>query len=238
MKLLKLVIPIILFLLVSVLEAGAAQSTEDVTASDELKKEAKQRVLGKESTSVAVEPEYLIGHGDILRIRVYGEGSMSVSATSPSESQGSYSRSDDPGITVRIDGRISLKHIGDVEAVDMTLTQLADYLKILYATVFDDPILTVVLEKSNSQRYTVMGKVLKPGIYPIDAPINLVQVVARCAGFTEWANQELTVVRKDGNKSSSLFDGNTLKFDYGSFIRGRRLEKNITIKSGDIIIAH
>jgi polysaccharide export outer membrane protein len=104
------------------------------------------------------------------------------------------------GVPVRMDGRVSLLHIGDVEAVGFTLTQLADYLKVLFATVYDDPVVTVVLEQSNSRRYTVMGKVANPGIFYLDYPINLVQVVARCGGFTEWANLELTVVREGAGK--------------------------------------
>ncbi len=228
---------IVLFLSVPVF---AAQSTKDITASDALKEEAKTNILGKVSASKSVDDEYIIGHGDFLEVQVYGEGSMAVSAPSPAPGTevGDGLRGGSTGVQVRIDGRVSLKHIGDVEAVGMTLTQLADYLKILYATVYDDPIVTVVLNKSNSQRYTVMGKVAQPGIFYLDFPINLVQVIARSGGFTEWANSEMTVVRKDGSKDSPLFKGNTLRFDYDDFLSGRKLEQNILIKSGDIIIVH
>jgi polysaccharide export outer membrane protein len=220
--------------------AIAAQSTKDVTASDDLKRQAKTNILGKNAAEAPVDQEYIIGNGDFLEVQVYGEGSMAVSAPSPTNDSGEGDgvRGGTSGVQVRIDGRVSLKHIGDVEAVGMTLTQLADYLKILYATVYDNPIVTVVLNKSNSQRYTVMGKVANPGIYYLDYPINLVQIIARSGGFTEWANSELTVVRENGAKNSTLFNGNTLRFDYDDFLGGRKLERNILIKSGDIIIVH
>ena len=183
--------------------------------------------------------EYVIGHGDVLSVQVYGEGDMSVEAP---PKQGDLKPGDGPrsgvgGVIVRDDGEISLKHIGDVEAVGFTLTQLADYLKVIYATVYDDPIVTVVLGQSNSQRYTVMGKVAKPGIFYLDYPINLVQVIARCGGFNEWANSEITVVRKNAG-DNELFKSNTLKFDYDDFLAGKELEKNIFLKSGDIVIVH
>ncbi|SHO46111.1 polysaccharide biosynthesis/export family protein [Desulfopila aestuarii] len=217
----------------------AAQSTKDISASDDLKIQAKKTVLGGSGVVKPQDPEYVIGHGDFLEVQVYGEGSMAVSAPTTTPDEGSSGAdAAGTGIQVRIDGRVSLKHIGDVEVVDMTLTQMADYLKLLYATVYDDPIVTVVLKKSNSKLYTVMGKVVNPGIYNIDQPINLVQVIARSGGFTEWANSELTVVRENGSKSSPMFSGNTLKFDYDDFLDGRNLEKNIVIKSGDIIIVH
>ena len=221
--------------------AGAAQSTKDVTASDDLKAKAKQSVLGESAVSPLQDPEYVVGHGDLLEVQVYGEGSMAVSAPVSSPTDFSFNSADTSAgtaIPVRIDGRISLKHIGDVEVVGMTLTQMADYLKILYATVYDDPVITVVLKKSFSKLYTVMGKVANPGVYNIEQPINLVQVIARAGGFTEWANSELTVVRENGSKGSKMFSGNTLKFDYDDFLAGRDLEKNIVIKSGDIIIVH
>lgn len=229
-----------LMLLFFSLPVYAAQSTKDVTASDDMKNQAKMTVLGNEGKVQPQDPEYIIGHGDFLEVQVYGEGSMAVSAPAPftDEDAGGGAGGGGNSIQVRIDGRVSLKHVGDVEVVGMTLTQMADYLKILYATVYDDPIVTVVLSKSNSKRYTVMGKVVNPGIYLIDNPMNLVQVIARCGGFTEWANSELTVVRENGSKDSSLFKGNTLGFDYDDFLAGRNLEKNILIKSGDIIIVH
>lgn len=230
----------VLMLVLFSLPVSAAQSTKDVTASDELKSQAKNSVLGSAAAGQVQDPEYIIGHGDLLDVQVYGEGSMAVAAPAPSTDDvvSGGSTSGGSGVQVRIDGRVSLKHIGDVEVIGMTLPQMADYLKILYATVYDDPIVTVVLNKSNSKLYTVMGKVANPGVYNIDQPVNLVQVIARCGGFTEWANSELTVVRENGGKATPLFNGNTLKFDYDDFLVGRNLEKNILIKSGDIIIVH
>jgi len=220
----------------------AAQSTKDITASDEMKSEARSKVFGGSGSAEQTQnPEYIVGYGDILEVQVYGEGSMAVSAP-PAYADGYGSEAANEtagtGIQVRVDGRVSLKHIGDVEVVGMTLTQMADYLKILYGTVYDDPIVTVVLKKSNSQTYTVMGKVVNPGVYNFDQPINVVQAIARSGGFTEWANSELTVVRNNASKDTKLFDGNTLQFDYDDFLKGRDLERNIIIRSGDIIIVH
>lgn len=215
-----------------------AQSTADVPVTKELREKALKSILGKTKNLPKVEKEYVIGHGDYLRVQVYGEGDMAAADISV----GGEPRSADAprqgrGVKVQLDGRISLKHIGDVEAVGLTLTQLADYLKILFATVFDDPVVTVVLEQSNSQRYTVMGKVANPGIFFIDYPITLVQVIARCGGFTEWANLEVTVVRK-GAENNKLFKKNIMKFDYDDFLEGKNVERNIFIKSGDYIIVH
>lgn len=219
--------------------ALAAQSSADVPVTQELMDKARQDILAKAKTDGKGADEYVIGHGDVLSVQVYGEGDMSVEspAGARGEEAGDGLRAGVGGVKVRIDGKISLKHVGDVDAIGFTVTQLADYLKVIFATVYDDPVVTVVLGQSNSQRYTVMGKVAQPGIFYLDYPINLVQMVARCGGFNEWANSELTVVRKNAGENK-LFKGNTLQFDYDEFLEGKKLDNNILIKTGDIIIVH
>ena len=220
----------------------AAQSTADVPITGELRTAAREKVLGK-GVAVSSEEQYVIGHGDVLSIQVYGEGEMSAALPAATSATNKGQQAEDslrtsPGVQVRIDGRISLKHIGDVDAVGFTLTQLADYLKELYSSVFSDPNITVVLVQSNSQRYTVMGKVAKPGVYFLDYPINIVQTVARCGGFSEWAKSKVTLVRKEPKKDRKHFKGNTLSFDYGDFLDGTDLEKNVFIEPGDILIVN
>jgi polysaccharide biosynthesis/export protein len=181
--------------------------------------------------------EYVIGIGDLLSVSIFGEGDMSaVSTAAGTPAAGGNATGH---VEVRSDGQISLKHIGDVKASGMTLTQLADYLKKLYAPLFDDPTVTTVLIKSNSRKYSVMGKVLKPGVFPLDFQISLVDAIARCEGFNEWANREVTVIRKDVHeRDKDMFKKNTLEFDYSDFLKGKDLQKNIYVQANDIIVAH
>ena len=238
----------VLIVLFALCQAGwvlAAQSTADVVADSAMKEKLRQEIVGTELQYPGEEEEYVIGYGDILSVSVYGEGDMAASlarAAGRGEGEGAGGdalRRPGTGVEVRIDGRISLQHIGDVNVVGMTLTQLADYLKKLYSTVFTDPIVTVTLVQSNSRRYTVMGQVANPGIFFLDYPITLVQAVARSGGFTEWANHEITVVRQgDGLHKGEGQQKKKLEFDYDDFLKGKDLDKNIYIHSGDIVIVH
>ena len=221
-----------------------AQSTADVPATEELKAKARADILAGAQVGGS-DTDYRIGVGDILGISVYGEGDMAVAPVqgmaredgAGAAKEGGSTGQGGSGVQVRIDGKVSLRHIGDVEAAGLTLTQLADYLKIIYATVFDDPVVTTVLVQSNSQRYTVMGKVTTPGVFQLDYPVTIVQAIARSGGFTEWANSKITLVRKDGPKDK-LFEGNTFKFDYDRFMKGKNLERNIMVQPGDTLIVH
>ena len=234
-------IPLFSLLLYSTL-SFAAQSTFDVPASNELKQSARAEILGRAGEPLESAEEYIIGTGDVLSVSVYGEGDMapsSASAVPRPDATSDAPRGAGTGVVVMMDGRISLQHIGDVQVTGMTLTQLADYLKKLYATIYDDPIITTTLVQSNSLRYTVMGNVAQPGIFYLDYPITIVQTIARSGGFTEWANKEITVVRQELKETDkALFQKNKLEFDYDDFVSGKDLVKNIFIRSGDTIIVH
>jgi polysaccharide export outer membrane protein len=222
----------------------AAQSTADATADAALKEKLRKQIIG---SSVPMDQEYVVGYRDILHISVYGEGSMSVGGGIEAEaptampagtaSAVDFIRGRGAGIEVRMDGRISLRNIGDVAVVGMTLTQIADYLKQLYSTIYSDPDITATLVQSNSMQYTVMGQVIAPGLYHLDFPLTIVRAVARAGGFTEWANSSITVIRPNpagGNTDK----GKTYQFDFDDFLKGNRLENNILIKSGDVIVVH
>ena len=229
--------------------AMAAQSTADAVTDDKQKEELRREIIGGDAFP-GEEQEYVIGYGDILGISVYGEGDMAAAPTpavrppQPGEQQqapgAEAPRNTGNGAVVRTDGRVSLLHVGDVNVVGMTLTQLADYLKKLYSTVYSKPMVTAVLVQSNSRRYTVMGQVAHPGVFYLDFPINIIQTIARSGGFTEWANHDITVVRAgDGVKTAAGESGkNTIEFDYDDIVKGKSLEKNIFIQSGDIVIVH
>lgn len=237
----------VLLMTVMVRLSFAAQSSADAVADDTMKEQLRTELIGK-NVFPGEEKEYVIGYGDVLGISVYGEGDMTVTPAAsgrpgPAEQSatgGETPRSAGGGAVVRMDGRISLLHVGDVNVVGMTLTQVADYLKKLYATVYSNPIISAVLIQSNSRRYTVMGQVAHPGVFQLDYPINIVQSIARSGGFTEWSNHNITVVRAgDGLKTSAGEGGkNTIEFDYDDIMKGKSMDKNIYIQSGDIIIVH
>ena len=224
-----------------------AQSTADVALSAERKNALLKETVGARAERIQHQEEYIIGHGDVLTVSIYEEGDMS--ATSPaamgrqaqsSESpRADASRVAEAGTRVMMDGRISLREIGDIEVVGLTLAELAKYLKKLYATIYADPIVTTTLVQSNSLRYTVMGNVTAPGVFALDYPLNVVQVVAKAGGFSQWANKELTIVRKNLlDEDKKIFKDNTLLFEYEQFIKGKSLDKNIIIRSGDIVIVN
>ena len=218
----------------------AAQSTADVSVSAKMKDSVLKEILSSRVEQNSPEKEYIIGHGDVLTVNIAEEGDMAASSVpgiSRQDKTNDAPRLANTGTTVMMDGKISLRDIGDVYAVGLTLTELADYLKKLYAVIYDNPTITTTLVQSNSLRYTVMGNVTQPGIFFLDYPMTIVQAVARAGGFSEWASKDITVVRAQMKEEDKAhFDGNTMKLNYDKFVSGKELESNILIRSGDIII--
>ena len=69
--------------------------------------------------------------------------------------------------------------------------------------------------------------------------MSLVEAIARCEGFNEWSNRQITVIRKDVHEQDKdLFKNHTLDFDYNDFLKGKNVERNIDVQSGDVIVVH
>lgn len=231
----------------------AAESSGEGTISNETKEKYRQEILGKKGP-VPSDKEYIIGYRDILYVEVYGEGSMAVGPGNPAATtvavEGAAPGAQDGirgrgnGAEVGMDGRVSLRHIGDVYAVGMTLTQFADYLKKLYSTVFDEPNVITTLIQSNSRQYTMMGQVRNPGLFHLDYPTVVVKALAKAGGLTEWANSKITIIRQGNDlvlekgKENISKKVEKFEFDYDDFLQGRDIEKNIEIEPGDVVVAH
>jgi polysaccharide export outer membrane protein len=242
---------ILWFCLVAV--SWAAESSGEGTISNETKEKYRQEVLGKKGATPS-DKEYVIGYRDILYIEVYGEGSMAVgpgnpaattaAADNPASTAPDGIRGRGNGAEVGMDGRVSLRHIGDVYAVGMTLTQFADYLKKLYSTVYDEPNVIATLLQSNSRQYTIMGQVRTPGLFHLDYPTVVVKALAKAGGLTEWANSKITIIRQGNDlvlekgQEHSKKKAEKFEFDYDDYLQGKDIEKNIEIEPGDVVVAH
>ena len=160
-----------------------------------------------------VKPDYLIGIGDIIEIQVWHEPDLSRT------------------LTVRLDGRISLPLVGDVDVAGKSTSEIDAYLEKKLAELVTEPAVSVILVESRSQRYYVVGQVAQPGEFPIDSPLTLLQVIARSGGFQEWAKRDqIKVFRREAGKEKML------EFDYDDFVKGRNLKQNILIAPGDTVI--
>jgi polysaccharide export outer membrane protein len=157
-----------------------------------------------------VDPKtYVIGAEDNLMIEVWKEPDLSRA------------------VLVRLDGKISLPLLGEVQAGGLTPETLAGNLATAWSKYVTAPNVMVSVSAVNSKKYFVIGQVARPGSYPLVVPTTILQALSIAGGFQDYANRKnITILR--GSKRS--------RFNYQDFIRGGNESQNILLESGDQII--
>jgi polysaccharide export outer membrane protein len=175
-----------------------------------------QDTLQKIQSKAAVAADsdsYIIGPEDVLYIYVWKEENLSRS------------------VPVRMDGMISIPLVDDIKAAGMTPLQLKEVLLTKLREYVETPDVTIIVTEANSYRVYVQGEVKTPGVFKLRSETTLVQLIVMAGGFTDWANQKkITIMRKEGGKDSRIM------VNYKKIIEGDEGAKDITLKSGDIVI--
>jgi polysaccharide export outer membrane protein len=171
-----------------------------------------QKIQSKAAVA-ADSDSYIIGPEDVLYIYVWKEENLSRS------------------VPVRMDGMISIPLVDDIKAAGMTPLQLKELLLAKLREFVETPDVTVIVTEANSYRVFVQGEVKTPGVYKLRSETTLVQLIIMAGGFTDWANQKkITIMRKEGGKDSRIV------VNYKKIVEGDEGAKDVTLKSGDIII--
>jgi polysaccharide biosynthesis/export protein len=165
----------------------------------------------EQGTISANNEQYIIGPEDILSIYVWRE--ESISKTLP----------------VRIDGKISLPLVDDIQAAGLTPLQLKEVLTEKLKKFVDNPTITVTVMEANSFKVYVSGEVKQPGVHRVRSEISLVKVIIMVGGFTEWADQKkILIIRQEKGVEKRIIA------NYKKIIEGE--EQDIQINRGDTII--
>ncbi len=162
-----------------------------------------------------VRPDtYVIGSEDVLTINVWKEPEMSKT------------------VPVRPDGMISLPLLGEIQARGLTPVQLEDQISDLLKKLVSDPQVTVIVTEVNSLNFNIVGQVLKPGYFPLTRRLTVLDAIALCGGFRDFAKQKkIYVLRKtpDGKEVR-------LKFNYKQVIKGQNTAQNIQLQPHDTVV--
>jgi polysaccharide export outer membrane protein len=126
--------------------------------------------------------------------------------------------------------RLALPLVGTIDAAGLTPAELAKAIdQQLRGRYVKNPQVTVNLEETTSQVYTVDGQVGQPGSYPALGNISLMRAVANAKGATEFARLDDVVVFRsvEGKPMAALYN-------LGAIRRG--LYADPKIYANDIIV--
>ena len=196
-------------LAVALAAAGAARAAAKKPGSHR----ATARTAGRPPAAGA-RPEYVIGRADVLAIDVWRE--PEISRVEP----------------VRPDGRITVPLAGEIEASGKTAGALEREIESRLSRYIHDPAVTVIVQQANSRRFNILGDVLRPGAYPLDARMSVLDAIAAAGGFREFASvTHIYVVRRlPGGRTARI------RFNYKAAVRGSQRELGLTLESGDTVI--
>jgi polysaccharide export outer membrane protein len=193
------------FACLAVAEQSGTKTTQTATAMAD-----KTPAINAQPASVR---DYVIGPEDVLDISVWKEPDLSRS------------------LPVRLDGKISMPLLNDVQAAGLTATELSQSITEKLKKYLNAPRVTVMVSQMNSQRIYVLGEVTRPGAYPLLPGMTILQAISSAGGLTQFANSKRIFLLR--NESQTL---NKYPFNYNEVLDGRRPEQNLTLRAGDTVV--
>jgi polysaccharide export outer membrane protein len=153
---------------------------------------------------------YLISPGDVLGVRVYNQEGMSAK------------------VKVRPDGMISLPFLGDVDASRNTPVLLAERIQFRLKAFVVNPVVTVTLEETRPLEISVVGEVLRPGLYKLEPGASVLTALAAASGFSDFADRERIFVIRDGTTR--------IRFTYAGLSQMRSRASRFLLRPNDVVV--
>jgi polysaccharide export outer membrane protein len=158
--------------------------------------------------------DYVIGAGDILDITTWKEAELTK-----------------PEVFVRLDGKISFPLVNDVQAAGVTTGDLKKTIEDGLKAYVSHPVVTVAVKNPSSQKFYVLGEVMKTGEYPLYKNMTVLQAFAVAGGFTQWATKdEILLMRREAGKEKIY------RVNYKDITKGKESGQNLLILADDTIV--
>jgi polysaccharide export outer membrane protein len=156
---------------------------------------------------------YLLAPGDLLEISVWKEEGMQQQQ-----------------ILVAPDGNITFPLAGTIMAAGKPISALEAEVAHKLAEYIADPVVNVKLHQNGGNTIFVVGKVNKPGQFPVNRRIDVMQALSLAGGLTVYADEDsINVLRRVGNEIK------VFPFDYADVLNGKHLDQNILLEAGDTV---
>jgi polysaccharide export outer membrane protein len=167
-----------------------------------------------EYKNAEADGSYVLGPGDVLSVRVYGQDAMSSK------------------VRVRSDGHISLPFLSDVQAAGYTPAVLGHQLQTRLKDVLQQPVVTVAVDEMRPRTVSVLGEVTRPGLYPLEPGAGMLQALASAGGLTEFAHRDrIFILRTSGNTEPVR-----IRITYQALARAEGRAALFPLAPGDVVV--
>jgi len=168
----------------------------------------------KDAPSTPIAPGgYEVQPGDLLQVSVWKEQDLTQQ------------------VLVRPDGGFSFPLAGDVSAIGKTVEQLRQELTSRLAKFIPDLFVTVAVTEVRGNKVYVIGQVNRPGEFVVNPRVDVMQALSLAGGTTAFASpNDIFVLRRENGQQRRM------PFNFGDVVRGRGLEQNVVLRSGDVVV--
>ena len=146
---------------------------------------------------VIIDADYKIGPNDLLEVEVFGVADLKRT------------------VRVNSSGHISLPLIGTVPVAGLTASDAQALIALQYSKDYlQDPQVSIFIKEFTSQRITVDGAVVRPGIYPLVGQITLLRALAMAGGGGQLSDLEQVIlfrITPDGKSETQKHDVNKIR---------------------------
>ena len=165
-----------------------------------------------QETGLARAP-YLVNAGDILSINVWKEADL--------ERQ----------VLVRPDGEFSFPLAGQIQAEGKSIAEIQALLTERLTRYIPDPVVTVATLEIRGNKVYVLGQVARPGEFQVNPNVDVMQALSMAGGTTPFAQlDDIRILRREGAVLSAI------PFKYGEVAKGKRLQQNVMLRAGDVVV--
>lgn len=134
-------------------------------------------------------------------------------------------------VLVRPDGAFSFPLAGDISAVGKTVEELRLELIQRLSRFIPDLVVTVSVLEIRGNKIYVIGQVNQPGEFIVNPRVDVMQALSLAGGTTAFASpSQIFVLRRDNGEQRRL------PFNFDAVLRGRDLEQNVLLRTGDVVV--
>jgi polysaccharide export outer membrane protein len=92
-------------------------------------------------------------------------------------------------------------------------------------------VVTVSVAQVLGNKVYVIGQVNRPGDYVVNPRVDVLQALTMAGGTTPFASlNDIKILRRTGDRQEAF------QFRYDDVIKGRNLEQNVILQSGDVVV--
>jgi polysaccharide export outer membrane protein len=166
-----------------------------------------------DTRSIPTPLQYTIGNGDVLNVQVWKEKELSQM------------------VVVRPDGKISLPLLGELQVSGKEPSQVEEIIQTRLQSMLVQPRVTVTVAEIHSRMVYITGEIARPGAYPLNTPITVLQLIAQAGGLTEFASRKhIQIIRANSSKSDEHM------LSYKAMMQSKDGSRNLTLNPGDTVV--